>query len=142
VRGRVDETEIGNLRLGQSARIRVETFKDRTFQGKVTQISPMGVEKDNVTNFEVRVSIENPGNALKANMTANAEIVLEERPNVLLVPEAAISYDASRKATVDVVDRSQRSGRRKVPIKVGISNGTRTQVTEGLQAGDKVVLPS
>ncbi len=142
VRGRVDETEIGNLRLGQSARIRVETFKERTFQGKVTQISPMGVEKDNVTNFEVRVSIENPGNELKANMTANAEIVLEERANVLLVPEAAISYDASRKATVDVVDRSQRSGRRKVPIKVGISNGTRTQVMEGLQAGEKVVLPS
>ena len=128
VRGRVDETEIGNLRLGQSARIRVETFKERTFQGKVTQISPMGVERDNVTNFEVRVSIENPGNELKANMTANAEIVLEERPNVLLVPEAAISYDATRKPSVDVLDPSQRTGRRRVPIKVGISNGTRTQV--------------
>jgi HlyD family secretion protein len=102
----------------------------------------MGVEKDNVTNFEVRVSIENPGNELKANMTANAEIVLEERPNVLLVPEAAISYDATRKASVDIHDRSQRNGRRRVPIKVGISNGTRTQVVEGLQAGDRVVLPS
>ena len=142
VRGRVDETEIGNLRLGQPARIRVETFKDKTFQGKVTQISPMGVEKDNVTNFEVRVSIENPGNELKANMTANAEIVLEERPNVLLIPEAAISYDATRKASVDVLDSTQRNGRRRVPIKVGISNGTRTQVVEGLQAGDRVVLPS
>ena len=142
VRGRVDETEIGNLRLGQSARIRVETFKERTFQGKVTQISPMGVERDNVTNFEVRVSIDNPGNELKANMTANAEIVLEERPNVLLVPEAAISYDATRKPSVDVLDPTQRNGRRRVPIKVGISNGTRTQVIEGLQQGDRVVLPS
>src|SRR6185503_4915652 len=142
VRGKVDEADIGRVRLGQPAKIRVETFKDKTFNGRVTQISPMGVEKDNVTNFEVRVSIENPGNELKANMTANAEIVLEERPNVLLVPEAAISYDASRKATVDVLDRSQRSGRRKVPIQVGISNGTRTQVLEGLQAGEKVVLPS
>jgi HlyD family secretion protein len=142
VRGRVDETEIGNLRLGQGARIRVETFKERVFQGKVTQISPMGVERDNVTNFEVRVSIDNPGNELKANMTANAEIVLEERPDVLLVPEAAISYDASRKASVDVVDAGQRNGRRRVPIKVGISNGTRTQVLEGVQAGDRVILPS
>jgi HlyD family secretion protein len=142
VRGRVDETEIGNLKLGQPARIRVETFKDRIFQGKVTQISPMGVERDNVTNFEVRVSIDNPGNELKANMTANAEIVLEERTNVLLVPEAAITYDASRKAAVDVHDPTQRNGRRRVPIKVGISNGTRTQVVEGLRAGDRVVLPS
>ena len=142
VRGKVDETEIGNLKLGQPARITVETFKDRTFQGNVTQISPMGVERDNVTNFEVRVSIDNPGNALKANMTANAEIVLEERPNSLIVPEAAISYDAKRSASVDVLDRGARSGRRRVPIKVGISNGTRTQVIEGLKEGDRVVLPN
>ena len=142
VRGRVDETEIGNLRLGQPARIRVETFKDRTFHGKVTQISPMGVERDNVTNFEVRVSIDNPGNELKANMTANAEIVLEERPNVLLVPEAAITYDATRKASVDVLDSRERTGRRRVPIKAGISNGTRTQVLEGLNQGERVILPS
>ena len=142
VRGRVDETEIGNLRLGQPARITVETFKDRTFHGKVTQISPMGVERDNVTNFEVRVSIENPGNQLKANMTANAEIVLEERPNALIVPEAAISYDANRKASADLLDPTERTGRRRVPIKIGISNGTRTQVVEGLKEGDRVVLPS
>jgi HlyD family secretion protein len=142
VRGRVDETEIGNLRLGQPARIRVETFKERTFQGKVTQISPMGVERDNVTNFEVRVSIDNPGHELKANMTANAEIVLEERPGVLIVPEAAITYDAARKASVEILAARERTGRRRLPIKVGISNGTRTQVVEGLNQGDRVVLPS
>ncbi len=142
VRGKVDETEIGNLRLNQPARITVETFKDRAFQGRVTQISPMGVERDNVTSFEVRVSIDNPGNELKANMTANAEIVLEERPNSLIVPEAAINYDAKRNASVDVLDRSSRTGRKRVPIKVGISNGTRTQVLEGLKAGDRVVLPN
>lgn len=142
VRGRVDETEIGNLRLGQMARITVETFKERTFHGKVTQISPMGVERENVTNFEVRVSIENPGNELKANMTANAEIVLEERKNALIIPEAAISYDAIRKASADVLDPRERTGRRRVPIKIGISNGTRTQVLDGLKEGDRIVLPS
>jgi HlyD family secretion protein len=141
VRGRVDETEIGNLRLGQPARIRVETFKDRTFNGKVTQISPMGVERDNVTNFEVRVSIDNPGHELRANMTANAEIVLEERPSVLIVPEAAITYDASRKASVEVLAEGERTGRRRVPIKTGISNGTRTQVLEGVNQGDRIILP-
>ena len=82
VRGKVDEADIGRVRLGQPARISVETFKDRSFDGKVTQISPIGVEKDNVTTFEVEVSIDNPGNELKANMTANAEIVLEEHANV------------------------------------------------------------
>ena len=61
VKGKVDESDIGKVYLGQPARIRVETFKDKTFTGHVTKIAPMGVEKDNVTTFEVRVSINNPG---------------------------------------------------------------------------------
>jgi HlyD family secretion protein len=141
VRGRVDEADIGRVRLGQAARITVETFKDRTFQGKVTEIAPMGVEKENVTNFEVKVSIENPGKELKANMTANAEIVLEEHPDSLIIPETAVSYDAQRNAFADVLDPGARTGRRRVPIKVGVGNGTRTQVLQGLKQGDKVVLP-
>ena len=142
VRGKVDEADIGRVRMGQQARIRVETFKDRTFTGRVTQISPMGVEKDNVTNFEVRVSIDNPGKELKANMTANAEIVLEERPDSLILPEAAISYDAQKNAFVTVVAREEKTGRRKIPVKVGIGNGTKIQIVDGLKAGDKVILPS
>ncbi len=142
VRGKVDESDIGAVRLGQPARIRVETFRDKVFNGRVTKISPMGVEKDNVTNFEVRVSIDNPGKELKANMTANAEIVLEERAGSTLVPEAAVTYDASKNAFVDVADAGAKGGRRRVPVKLGVGNGTRVQVLEGLTPGDKIVLPS
>jgi HlyD family secretion protein len=141
VRGKVDEADIGHVRLGQPARIRVETFKDKVFDGKVTQISPMGVEKDNVTNFEVRVSIDNPGKALKANMTANAEIVLEEHPDALIVPEAAVTYDAQKNAFVEVVAPGTKTGRRKVPVKLGVGNGTKMQLTDGVKRGDKVILP-
>ena len=141
VRGRVDEADIGQVRLGQAAKITTETFRDRIFEGRVTQISPIGVERDNVTTFEVEVSIENPGKELKANMTANAEIILEEFPGSLLIPEAAVTYDNQRNAFVDVADAGARNGRRRVPVKVGIGNGTRIQVTSGLKAGDKVVLP-
>jgi HlyD family secretion protein len=142
VRGKVDEADIGHVRLGQPARIRVETFKDKVFDGKVTQISPMGVEKDNVTNFEVRVSIDNPGEELKANMTANAEIVLEERRDSLIVPEAAVTYDAQKNAFVEVVAPGTKSGRKKVAVKLGIGNGTKIQIIDGLEQGDKVILPS
>jgi HlyD family secretion protein len=141
VRGKVDEADVGRVKLGQPARISVETFKDRSFAGKVTQISPIGVERDNVTTFEVEVSIDNPGSALKANMTANAEIVLEEHPNVLIVPEAAIVYDASKNAFVDVPDAKAEDGRRRVAVKLGVGSGTRTEITSGLNAGDRVLLP-
>jgi len=142
VRGKVDESDIGHVRLGQPARIRVETFRDKVFNGKVTQISPMGVEKDSVTSFEVRVSIDNPGQELKPNMTANAEIVLEEHPDALILPEAAVTYDAQKNAFVDVAVPGSRNGRKRTPVKLGIGNGTRVQIVEGLKEGDKIILPS
>jgi HlyD family secretion protein len=141
VRGKVDEADIGLVRLGMPARITTESFRDKTFHGKVTQISPIGIEKDNVTTFEVEVSIDNPGQELKANMTANAEIVLEEHADTLVIPEAAITYDAAKNATVDVADPTADTGRRRVPVKLGIGNGTKTEVVEGLQQGQRVVLP-
>ena len=142
VRGKVDEADIGRVRIGQPASTTTETFRDRVFQGRVTQISPIGVDKDNVTTFEVKVSIDNPGKELKANMTANAEIILEEFPNSLLVPEAGVFYDDRHNASVDLLESSSRTGRRRVPVQVGVGNGTKMQVVRGIDAGDKVVLPN
>lgn len=140
VKGKVDEADIAHVYLGQPARIKVESFRDRYFQGKVTKISPMGVEKDNVTTFEVRVSINNPGGELKAQMTANAEILLDEHKNVLTVPENAVVYDAGKNASVEVPDPKQKDGTRKVAVKVGLSNGSLTEVLSGLNEGQQVVL--
>ena len=140
VKGKVDESDIGKVYLGQPARIKVESFKDKTFNGKVTKISPMGVEKDNVTTFEVRVSINNPGGELKAAMTANAEIILEEHKNVLQIPEGSILYDKDKKASVEIPDEKGKEGKRKVAVNIGISNGAKTEVLGGLKEGDQVVL--
>ena len=140
VKGKVDESDIGKVYLGQPARIRVETFKDKTFTGHVTKIAPMGVEKDNVTTFEVRVSINNPGGELKAEMTANAEIILDEHHNVLMIPESSIMYDKDKKASVEVPDPGAKDGMRKVPVTIGISNGVKTELLSGLKQGQEVVL--
>jgi len=140
VLGKVDQADIGKVYLGQRARIVVESFKDKKFEGKVTKISPMGVEKDNVTTFEVRVSIQNSTGELKANMSANAEIILEEKPNVLLIPESAVVYDKDRNTSVELPDPKSDTGRRKVAVKLGISNGIKTELVSGLTEGQKVIL--
>ena len=140
VKGKVDESDIGKVYMGQPARIKVESYKDRTFSGKVTKISPMGVEKDNVTTFEVRVSIDNSKGELKSQMTANAEILLEEHKGILMVPEGALMYDKDRKASVEVPDPNGKDGRRKIPVTVGISNGSKTELLSGLKQGDQVIL--
>jgi HlyD family secretion protein len=110
VDGKVDEADIAHVYMGQPARIKVESFRDRVFNGKVTKIAPMGVQKDNVTTFEVRVSINNPGGELKALMTANAEILLDEHKGVLTVPENAVVYDNQKNASVMVPDKKQKEG--------------------------------
>ncbi len=140
VKGKVDESDIGKVYLGQPARIKVESFKDKTFTGKVTKISPMGVEKDNVTTFEVRVSIQNPGGELKAEMTANAEIILDEHKNVLQIPEGAIIYDKDKKASVEIPNPKMKDGKQKIAVNIGISNGAKTEVLSGLKEGQEVVL--
>jgi len=140
VKGKVDESDIGRVYIGQPARIKVESYKDKTFNGKVTKISPMGVEKDNVTTFEVRVSIDNSTGELKSQMTANAEILLEEHKGILIVPEGALIYDKDRKASVEVADTNGKDGKRKIPVTVGISNGSKTELLSGLTEGQQVIL--
>jgi HlyD family secretion protein len=136
----VDESDIGKVYLGQPARIVVESFKDKKFEGKVTRISPFGKEKDNVTTFEVRVSISNPTGELKANMTANAQIILEEKKNVLMVPEAALIYDKDRNATIETPDPKSEKGKKVIPVKLGISNGVKTEILSGLNEKQQVIL--
>ena len=139
VRGKVDQEDIGQVYLGQPARITVESFPHRAFQGKVTRISPMGVDKNNVTTFEVRVSIENPTGELKANMSANAELIIREKKHVLLIPEAAVYYDGAKKTYTEIPDARAETGWRKVPIQVGITNGIKAEVDSGLSAGEQVI---
>lgn len=140
VRGKVDETDVGKIYVGQPARIVVEAFRDSRFEGRVTHIAPLGVEDNNVITFQVRVSIHNPGGLLRPNMSANAEIVLEERRNVLLIPESALVYDRDGKRYVEVPDPATERGRRRIPVDIGISNGVQAEVLRGLMEGQQVIL--
>ena len=140
VKGKADESDVGKLYLGQPARITVESFKDQKFEGRVTKISPMGVEKDNVTTFEVRVSISNEKHILIAQMTANAEVILDEHKAVLAIPEGAIVYNKDKSTAVQIPDPTNEKGFRKVAVTTGISNGAKTEVLKGLTEGQQVIL--
>lgn len=140
VRGQVNEIDIGKIRVGLPARITVETYKDKRFQGTVYRIAPLGVSNNNVTSFEVRVSVENPEGLLRANMSANAEIILDEHRNVLTIPEGALIYGEDGKPFVEVPDPVSQTGRRRVAVDLGIGTGIRAEVLSGLEAGDRIIL--
>lgn len=141
VRGEIDESEVGRIKEGLPVRTTIESYPGEQFAGTVTRIAPMGREQNNVTTFEVRVSIPNPEGKLRVNMSANAEIVLEERTGVLLVPELAVVYDKEKRPWVQVADASEKAGFRKVPVVIGISNGQKAEVIEGASESVQLVLP-
>ena len=98
------------------------------------------MKQDNVTTFEVRVSIDNATGELKANMSANAEVILEEKKGVLLVPEVAVIYNRERETFLEVPDPTAETGRRRQGVKLGISNGVKTELLEGLSEGQQIIL--
>jgi len=137
--GRVDETDIGKVFDSQPAKVKVDAFRDQPFEGKVIRIAPLGVEEDNVIGFEVRVSLLDSENILRARMSANAEIIVQEKHQIMLIPEVAIIYDKNKETFAEVYAPEIDSQKERVPIAIGISNGTVTEVVSGLQAGQKVV---
>ncbi len=139
-RGDVDEADIGKVHLGLPARIYVEAYPDDPFQAKLTHISPQGREEAEIVNFEIKATTDDPENKLRFGMSADAELILEEHENVLVIPEGAIMYEEG-KTYVNIQDNTIPEGMRKIEITKGISDGLRTEVLSGLEEGQVVVLP-
>jgi HlyD family secretion protein len=91
----VDEADIGDVREGQSVRFNVDAFPGEDFDGNVVQVRQQGVATNGVVSYSVVVRAANPGGRLLPGMTANAEILIEDRPNVLRVPNAALRFRPS-----------------------------------------------
>jgi HlyD family secretion protein len=89
---RVDEADIGSVRVGQPVRFTVDAFPNDTFNGLVTEVRKLPTTESNVVAYTVVAQAENPGEKLLPGMTANAEIILERRPNVLRVPNSALRF--------------------------------------------------
>ena len=137
--GLVDENEVARVALGQPARIRTEAFSERTFEGVVSGIAQMGQRVQSVTYFEVEIEIIDPDSArLRPRMSGDAEIVTEVVEDAIVIPETALRY---RGETI-YVDRVVRESEARIEardVRIGIVDGTRVQILEGLEPGDEVV---
>ena len=139
-KGDVDEADIGKVHLGLSARIYVESYPDEPFSAELTHISPLGREEEEIINFQIKATIEDPEDRLRVGMSADAELILEEHEDVLVIPEGAIIYE-DEKTYVNIQDVSVPEGVRKIEITKGITGGLKTEVLSGLDEGQVVVLP-
>ncbi|NBB53044.1 efflux RND transporter periplasmic adaptor subunit [Rhizobium sp. CRIBSB] len=103
----VDEADIGSVRVGQPVKFTVDAYANDNFTGQVTRIRALPTSESNVVAYTVEVEAENPGERLLPGMTANAEIILEQRPNVLRVPNAALRFTP---AGMQAVQGGQQAG--------------------------------
>ena len=137
----VDETTIRQVKVGQRARISFDAFPGQTFRGEVLEVPLQGTLQGNVMVYEVPVSLTGvEGLPLLVGMTANVQINIGTVENALLVPTMALQK-VGGKYTVLVPNGSDPEGEpESVPVEVGLSNGTYTQIVKGLNEGDQVVV--
>jgi HlyD family secretion protein len=136
--GLVDENEVSRVAVGQPARIRTEAYADRVFQGRVREIAPLGQRVQNVTYFEVEIEVTDPDAALlRPRMSGDGEIVTEVVEGALVIPETALRYRGDE----IYVERTNGDGpAEEQAVRVGIVDGSKVQILDGLEAGDRVRL--
>ena len=145
----VSESDIGDLRDGETADFGVDAFPDRVFEGTVGQVRQVPISIQNVTTYDVVVNVPNPEFLLKPGMTANVTIISARRDNVLRIPIQAIQFSptfaksnsanpsAPREKRVWIADGSVV---KPVSIVTGLDDGHYVEVMSGeIKQGDLVV---
>jgi len=133
----VDETDIGDLKMDLVATMTVDAYPDRDFPGRISKIASVATVKDNVVTYQVTIRLDKyPAGMLKPQMTADVRIGLGEHRGVLLAPNQAVKQ---RRGGAQVV--VFRDGKGEVrPVKTGLSDEDSTEILEGVQEGDVLVL--
>ncbi len=149
----VDEADIGDVREGQRVSFTVDAYPDDTFEGTVTQVRQQGEEESNVVTYEVVISAPNKDLKLKPKLTANVNIYTKEEKNVLSVPSKALHYTPTKETINKGEKIKDCNGTNKVwvkeanvlkaySVKVGTTNGIRTQIISGVKQGAEVITGS
>jgi HlyD family secretion protein len=151
----VSESDIGGARMGAPATFGVEAWPGRTFSGRVTQVRQAPISVQNVITYDAVIAADNPGLLLKPGMTATAQIVVDQRRNVLRAPAQALHYTppaqeaapapgaaGRRKAQGQQQVWVLRDGRaQRVPVATGLDDDAHVEIVSGdLQAGDRVIV--
>jgi HlyD family secretion protein len=137
--GDVDESDVAKISQGMAAKIFVDAYPDTVFTGVLARIAPQGLREEGVVNFSVEAEIEGETSMLRTGMSADVQLVLEEHSDVLTLPEGAIIYEGDS-TFVEIVDETAEDGLVRTPVKVGLSDGIRTELITGVDEGRRVVL--
>jgi HlyD family secretion protein len=140
-KGTVDEIDVGKMAVGLPARIKVGALPTDVVTGKVSRIAPQAQKKEGSTLFDVEIILD-PGQkvVLRAGYSANADVVIREKKDILTLPERLVLFeDGGKKTFVEIPGATPKEPPKKVAVAVGLSDGLNVEVLSGLKKGDKVV---
>jgi HlyD family secretion protein len=138
-KGRVDETEVGNLKTGMKLILTIGAIENEKFDAELEYISPNGVSENGAIQFELKAKVKLVKNKfIRSGYSANADIVLDKRDSVLAIPESLIEFQNDT-ATVEIEVTPQQFEKR--ILKTGLSDGINVEVMEGLKKTDKIKVP-
>lgn len=132
----VAEVDMAKITVGQTAEMTLDALQGKNYSAKVIAISPVGTVTQGVVNYPVTVAVNNADGAVKPGMTANLAVEVDRRDNVLLLPTRAVRTQGTQK----IVTVEYKGQDIQVPVGTGLTNDTQVEITNGLQAGDVVLL--
>jgi HlyD family secretion protein len=145
----VDESDIGNIKVGQDVGFIVDAYPDITFKGSVWQVRNAPITVENVVTYDVVIQVSNPDLKLKPGMTANVSIIVAIKKDVLKIPNAALRFRLAEKGVqtpekkVPGIWISEKGQAMRVPVSTGISDGSYTELVSGdLREGQEVIVES
>ncbi len=140
-KGTVDEIDVGKIAVGMPCRIKVGALPDAVVNGRISRIAPQAKKSEGATLFDVEIELEpHEGVTLRAGYSANANVIIRQVHDVLLIPERLVHFAGDDgEATVEVPGKGPDAEPRTVKVKLGLSDGLNIQVLSGLKEGDKVV---
>jgi HlyD family secretion protein len=156
VHGRIDEADVGRLKIGQTVRFTVDSYPDRTFTGSVLQIRKAAEVMQNVVTYTAIISASNPEHLLLPNMTAELRIVVSDTGDTLTIPNQALRFrpdvtnepleqkrdqvaaSSRTAATVWVIGSDGRP--KPISVQVGLSDDNKSQLLEGPLAEDQQLI--
>ena len=134
---KVPESDIGRIRFGQNASVRVDAFPDRSFASRVKRITPRAIKLNNVTSFDVVLRLLEPPGALRIGMTADVGFQTGQIQAKTLIPTVAVVTEDGRPGVLLVGEGNEPKFQ---PVELGISSGKSTQILSGLTSGTRVFI--
>jgi len=134
---KVPESDIGRIKIGQEASVRIESFPSKKYQAKIIKIAPRAVKDNNVTSFEVTLRFKEISNNIKIGMTADLEFKVKDDIEKILVPTVSIVTEKGKKG---ILKLDKNNLPKFEEVEFGISSGSKTSVINGLKPGEKIFI--